>query len=272
MKKQKTISGLFHIIILTLALSSFYSVSYASVPDADTAVDVQSDVESLKANLDDAEGGFANSGKELAQAQTDLVIKTDENRATVSKLTSEIKSLNAQQLRNTNETARLTANIVKLNNEIKSAEASHAKVQAKAEIVKAKLTDTKASYDQSTANRQKAVGDLKIAQSMMQKTSVELKAKQHDLKVALSKESASAIALKKADASLKMMQAKASVESKKIDQQIKMVVAKAEQNEKKSRIAAEKRMQQELMLKQKRQKLSDAKLRLKKSTQRIGSN
>lgn len=290
--KSKTVSSIIQTLILCFALSGFYTstalaaknspslsqdAELASI-DKDAAVDAQSDVESIKANLDDAEGGLGTSQKELAQAKLDLVQKTKLNKETVARLTAEIKKLNTEQVKNTSETARLTAQIVKLQNEISKIEYTAAETRAKADVVKTKLLDTKASHEQSSTNRQQTLAKLKDVQAEMKKGQNELNQKKQQLKVALAKESAANQTLKKTEMQSAKMQTAALAEGRKIDQQVKIALQKAELNEKKAKLAEQKRLKALEVLKQKRQKLSEAQSRLKKSvartnqTNRVGSN
>jgi chromosome segregation ATPase len=264
-------SNMVRVLIMTLALGSFAHAESISTSDKDAAVDVQSDVESLQANFDDAEGGLATSGKELREAKVDLINKTRENHQTVAKLKNQIQNLNAQQAANTKETARLTGNIVQLTKEIRKYEASHMETKAKADIVMTKLMDVKASYDQSVANRQKIAANLKSVQDELKKNQLALKQKQTELKASSSKETASKMALKKSEDNLKKMEITVATESKKMDQQIRTNLALAEKNERIAKQNEVRRAKLSEQLKNKQQRLAESKQKIKKSN-RIGSN
>jgi chromosome segregation ATPase len=264
-------SNMVRVLILTLALSTYAHADTTLNPDKDAAVDVQSDVESLQANFDDAEGGLATSGKELRQAKVDLVNKTRENQQTVARLKNQIQNLNSQQTANAKETSRLTGNIVQLTKEIRKYETSHMETKAKSDIVMTKLMDVKASYDQSAANRQKVAASLKSVRDELQKNQLALKAKQSELKISSSKETTSNLALKKSEESLKKMQITVASESKKMDQQIRANLATAEKNERIAKQNEARRTKLAEQLKAKQVRLAESKQKAKKSN-RVGSN
>ena len=273
MTATKTMTKLFQVLLLSsiIAQTSYAKRGVAAV-DSDMSTDVQSEVESLKANLDDAEGGLATSRKELSQAKNDLVLKTNENIETVARLKKQIKKLNEQQVSNTAETAKLTASIVKLDNEIKKIEAIDNATKVKSEIITNKLLDVRATHDQTSMNSQKLNSDLKSSQTLLRKNELALKQRQNYLKIALNKEKALQLSLKKAELSLQKQKVIATAEDKKIDQQLKDIAAKTALLEKKIKLAVEKQAAIQERIKQKRQRLSDAKEKQKKAAVRLGSN
>ncbi|MFZ3231433.1 MAG: hypothetical protein WA160_14595 [Pseudobdellovibrio sp.] len=257
--------------ILSIFLFTAAFGGYSHAQETDVSVDSQSEVESLKANLDDSQGGLELSTKELKQAKLDRTYKIKENNETAARIRKQIQYLSHQQITNTKETARLAGQIIQLNKDIKTNEANEVKALTQAEKVRIKLADIKKLHDQSVVRKDKSISDLKLTNAEIQKNQETLKLMQVELKSARSQEALAGSNLIKAEASLAKFKLFLESESIKIEKQTKQALAKADEYDKKTKLVVEHRTQMQERLKLKRQRLSDAKDKQKKAAARLAS-
>ncbi len=261
-------------VISFLVLFSFTSLMTpiaAHAQQHEALYDSQAEVEQLSANLEETEGGYAQSVEELKQAQSDIKAMTRKNKEVAARTAKEIQRLQAKQAMNAKETGILLGKTEILNQEIKKNEHQAAVVRSKAEAVANKLETARSQFQHSKENHHNAVKTLKQVNADHVSLQAEMKSIQAKLAAAKATEKKSAQALAAAQSKADKFEAYARPEAQRLDNMTKAALASAEANMQKAQMLMQKRQQQQQALEIKRQRLSEAKAKQKKALARVGS-